>query len=480
MSVPQRLMPHLALLRLPWQQRRRQGPAWRGLWVPAGLAVTPLLAGFWLSLPVGHTLAALGLVWLTWLWWMQVDGLVRQNRPALARLLPGQAAALRLSLVLQAGVVVLVATLLLALVADDPLRWAWLVLPCVVGMAWLVREPWLWLVFGIVSPWLGSLRLFTAHMQAQPLVVQALAVAVLAALLALCVGQGGRLHRWVDARHLLGQRILRAAAEGRPTPPIVQGQVGRALLRCFDWPLRLWRDRVLAAGARAPLTARLDLGLDTGGRWVQLLWTGAVVASAVAAVLSWVMSAHGVTAEALLHGGRFGLGIGVYALIASLLQTRLSQLWARRREQALLALLPGVPAAGEVAMLERAWRREWLGVWAGASVVALGLASLGQAGTLTFVALCAGASLPLVWWAQWLQRRLQAAPRVFLLTLVPPAAAALALLLEPHGLPPVVSLGLGAALYAACAWWHGRAGRRVRQGRLLRWPVDRAAGSAGR
>lgn len=443
--------PQAALLRQPWQLRRSSRSWPLMVATPALLALPPLAVAWLRGLSPAGTLAAVGLVWLTWLWWMQADGLMQQNRPALARLMPGHAAALRRSLLLQALLLGAAAVALLGLMLGTPLRWLWLVLPTMVVLAWLAREPWLWLAFGMLSPLLGGLRAHSEQMSALPLGAQALAAMAWLAVLALCVGQGGRLHRWADTRQRRWQRSWQAMAEGRPAPSATQSPLERALQRPFDWPVRWWRDRVLAAPARAPWPVRLELGLDTGGRWLQLLWIGLLVLVGSFTLLNWTSRQYGQTMETLVDHGRLGLGLGLYGMLAGTLYGRLGQLWARRREQALLVLLPALPAGGEVAALERRWQRQWLLAWVVATALALGVGSLGSPGTLDYIAFCAAASLPLGWAAQFLQRRLQRSPRMLGLTLVPPAAAVLAFAVERLGVPAWASLAVGALVYAAGA-----------------------------
>jgi hypothetical protein len=151
------------------------------------------------------------------------------------------------------------------------------------------------------------------------------------------------------------------------------------------------------------------------------------------------------------------------------LHGRLARLWARRREQALLVLLPGAPHSGDTAALERRWRREWLQMWAVASAVVLAVGALGPAGTLNFLAVCVAVNLPLVWLAQWLQRRLDGPPRLLLLGLAPPLAAVLGGVAERLEVPAAVSLALGVLVYALCAWWQ----RQHKQAPGLRLPLGR-------
>ncbi len=455
---------HAAVLRQPWRARLALR-GWRLPWLPPLVVALPLLA-FTAIRPAqaGRWLVILGLVVLAWLWWVQVEGLARQNRPASARLVPGHTAALRLSLLGQGLVVAAAAWAILALGLGPRLQWLWLVVPIVVLTAWLQREPWLWALPLLTGFWLPSFGLAAAA-AALPLGAQAVLLTLSGLLLAACIGDGGPLHRWHDARRQRWARVLAAQSEGRGAPAAALGPIGRAWLLLFDWPQRLWRRRLLRQGAAAPLSARLDLGLDFGGRWATLTWILVVViVGTVGAVLLTARQNPDVQALRFIDAARFGLCIGLFTTIGSTLHGRLDRLWGRRREQALLALLPGQPA-GDTSALERHWRREYLLLWAMATTVALAITSQGSPGSLDYAAACAGGCLPLVWWAQRRQRRLSARPGFSLPMLAPLAIAGLAWPVQQAGVPAWLSLGTGAALWALCALH--------RDNRALRLPVGR-------
>lgn len=127
-------------------------------------------------------------------------------------------------------------------------------------------------------------------------------------LLVACIGDGGTLHRWHDARSRRWNRTLAAQGQGRSTLPAALGPIGRAWLRWFDWAQRLWRRRLLRQGATAPLPARLDLGLGFGGQSVTLAWTLALVTGGtVGALLLAARYNPDVQALRVIDAGRFGL-----------------------------------------------------------------------------------------------------------------------------------------------------------------------------
>ena len=462
---------HTAVWRQAWQvwrhawQVRRGGPVWERPWLPPLVLAVPLLALVaFLPAQTAIWLALLGVISLYWLWWLQVEGLVRQNRPASARLVPGHAATLRLNLLCQGLLVALAAAAVLALAFGPRLQWLWLAVPIVVLTAWLQREPWLWALPVLAGPWFPGYRLAAAA-AALPLGWQSILLVLSGGLLAACIGDGGPLHRWHDARCQRWARARQAQRDGRGAPPAALGPIGRAWLRLFDWPKHAWRRRLLRQGAAAPLPARLDLGLDFGGRWATLTWILLVVsAGTVVAVLLTARQNPDVSALRFIDAGRFGLCIGLFTTIGSTLNGRLDRLWGRRREQALLSLLPGLPA-GDITALERRWRLEYLLLWAVATVVALAITSQGSPGSLDYAAACAGGCLPLVWWAQHRQRRLRDRPGFSLPMLAPLAIAGLAWPVQQAGVPAWLSLGTGVVLWALCAV--------RRDDRVLRLPVGR-------
>jgi hypothetical protein len=444
---------HLALLRQPWQVRRL-GTGWQRTWVGplvctlgalALVLMWPALSRLWL--------ASLGLVWLAWLWWLLAEGLHRQNLPALARLLPGQVNALRLQLLVHAALVTAVAVAAFTLALGPVRPWLWLVLPVVVMMAWLAREPWLWLLPVIFGPWV-PLHAWAADASGAAPGLKLLALLAAALLLVASVGNGGSLHRWHAASCTRWRRAEAAQREGRGVPSTALSLPLRALLRLFDWPRLVWRRQVLARGTAAPLGARLSLGLGFGGQWAELLWSALLLFITPAFIVSsrWRNSAD-IDLQEMVDFSRFGVCIGVFSMIVSTQHGRLSRLWTRRREQALLALLPGVPSR-DFSAVEGRWRREYLLSWLVATAAVLALGAAGSPGSLDYTAFCAAFCLPLAWLAQHQQRRLQGRPALAPLALAPVLAAVIAWPVQQLGLPAWASLATGVLVYAALARRH--------------------------
>ncbi|MFY7855225.1 MAG: hypothetical protein ACOVQT_03720 [Rubrivivax sp.] len=439
-----------ALLRQPWQARATQ-TGWRSPWVGAVVVVLACggLALTWPArAPAFAAFAALSV--LAWHGWLGVEGLMRQNRPTLARLLPGHAQALRLQLLGHLSLLTLAAWAVLALAFGTGLPWLWLLLPAVVLLAWLPREPWLWLLVVLAPPGLPWWAWAAAAAQAAPS-LQLVAVLAAGLLVATSVGDGGAWHRAQAARADRWRRAAAAQREGGSTPVAALGRLGRAALRLFDWPRRLWRRRVLERGAASPLNARLELGLGVGGTLGELAWGALLLFGGLTLALvlnRGALAEHGV--QNLADHARFGVCIGAFSMIAAVLGGRLGPLWARRREQALLALLPCVPAT-DLADLERQWRHDYLWAWLVATAGVLMVGLLGSPGSVDYTAACAAVCLPLPWMAQHLQRRLNGPPSPALLAGAPVLAAVLAWPAEQLGVPAGASLAAGALAWVLLA-----------------------------
>jgi hypothetical protein len=347
----------------------------------------------------------------------------------------------------------------------------------VVLMAWLAREPWLWLPASVLGPWL-PLHAWAAEAAGAPPGMKLVGLLVACMLLLVSIGSGGTLHRWHAARTARWRRAAAAQREGRGVPSTALSMPLRALLRLFDWPRLVWRRQVLGRGAAAPLGARLSLGLGLGGQWAELAWSGALLFIAPAAIVfgRWGSDPH-VDFQEMIDFSLFGVCIGVFSMIASTQHGRLSRLWTRRREQALLALLPGVPTH-DFAAVEKRWRRDYLLSWLVATTAVLALSAAGSPGKLNFTAFCAAFCLPLAWLTQHQQRRMQGRPSLAPLSLAPVLAALLAWPVQQWGLPAWASLAAGVLVYAGLARRQDRRRLRLPLGRAGTRADEAAAGKA--
>lgn len=469
-NTPMRL-PHAAF---HWRGTRNHRQLWA--WGLGGVALAALGAGAlrWSSLPAGAVLALLGGLCAFVFWWVQVESLLQQNSPRLARLVPGHPQALRRSLRHQAlGLWAL--SLLVALPFTEPalVPRTGLVLALVLGgMAPLVRAPLLWLPLSLA--WM-ALMIGRKHWQAQAGVLwaaladPALSLPLLALLLALLglalgrvMGDGNAAHR----RHQRARERARIAQQslrtGGNVPTRLQTGWSGAFHRLCEGPWR-WR---LHRRLRVAHRPQVDVGhllivLAGAAHWARQLGVLAVIGLGLLLPLLLVAFwLPGQGASRALDSMRFGVCIAIFGIALNPLLLLPGNLQLRQRERGLLRLIPGAPQG---AALRRAWctrlaLQAGLG-WLVALALCLGPTWLwAGVGAQRYVAGFAGACLPFLAlaWRDW--EHLPQGGRVAGLNLVALVAGVigggLAQALEA---PVALSLALG-ALGLALAW----AGLRLR------------------
>ncbi|GAP35425.1 hypothetical protein [Piscinibacter sakaiensis] len=277
-------------------------------------------------------------------WVLLVHGLLKQNTPVAAWLLPGQVRRLRLLLAggwllalaaimtglparLQTGPVVLGVAALLAFAGA--------------GMRWL----WLWVGFWVVAPFVlvaGGTRLKPGGSLEGWAVAPWLVAAVLMLLgvaLTRLLREGGAGHLDRPAGTWMRSRAL------DPTASVAlpaSTRWGRWLARLSEAPYHRWLRRCVSRPSSAARRAMLVFG--PGAHWtVHLAWSAAV-GLLVAAGLAWWLRRGSV--EAGLWGPMIGLmSMALNPVFACAQPTRRTE-----AEQGLLQLAPGVPRGG-------AWRR---------------------------------------------------------------------------------------------------------------------------
>lgn len=410
-----------AALRLHWQQ---MSWAARGGWALLVLLFVGLAAGIaWLvdrryspAVLYGGVLAVALLAWGG-----QVAGLLEQNHPQMARLVPGHLRALRrLAVALWAAFALVLGTLgWLALgghfgFADSVI----LVGLAAAALAWCARWPLLWFAFAFVpglwplvsggsslyAAWLQAVNLWRSQAPLSTVVV----LALLACSVAAVFGRGDARHARAYARQGAWRAVGRRDVEG------AKGRGPAAVASPLDWiawPLaaigNAWLARLLrqASPGRRSVMARAGIVLHGchHALW-HLMGVGAVLlvlALVVAAVLLTVVPEPArIPMNTVWWKGHPGIAVGLASLGLNVLSLLPRALWASRREQALLVLLPGMPRgralSAEVARLQL----RHLGVaWAVTAAVALAL--YGVAGTA--LALCmALVALPVL--LAWLLR----------------------------------------------------------------------------
>ena len=375
------------ILAAPWQQRRNA----RGLWILvliASLSCSISIALFaWslfmtpeLAVAMRHSAAASGrivIVALLFAWWaVVVSNVLEQNHPTFARLVPNHPSQLRLALI--AGDAGLVALTSLALYGDVPDPLACAVCAALGGtlLAAAVRWPLLWILGGVlpfvlVAPWRSAglsdaIDFALRQWHDQRLTIAATGFVASIAGLAALVQDGGRRHvaNYAARRDLLLR--MQAAARGESS-----------LRRCHRGPLadlihspyHAWLRHVLATPAGS-VRARTLLGLGPGVHWTTVPIAFVVTAVGIACgvglleLVAVVFPVFKGFVPVLLASVAVSVMFGLLTP-GMQMQTRLHQ---TRREQALLALLPGVP--------QQAALNRWLGWQLSAQFLAAWLGGL--------------------------------------------------------------------------------------------------------
>ena len=379
------------ILAVPWQQRRNN----KGVWmivliaclcgsVSVALFAWSLFQGAELAASMRHSAAASGriaVVTLAAAWWtVVVANVLEQNHPTLARLVPHHPAQLRAALLAGGAGLVAFATLVLYREVPDPLGCAVIAAVALAVLAVAVRWPMLWIVACVVMPGItagaslspglsDAIEFVRWQWHEQPLAIATTSVAAAIVLLVAVIQDGGRRHAAnYEARR---KRMLRVQAASRGEQSLRPRRRG-PLASLLHSPYHAWLRHVLAS-RRSSLRERTMLGLGPGLHWtrdaialvvtVVLILCGVVLLELVALVFPVVEGIVPVFLSSVAIGTMFGL-------VSTPMQVQ-SRLHQTHREQALLALLPGVP---RLATLNRwlGWRlsAQFLLAWVG------GLASM--------------------------------------------------------------------------------------------------------
>jgi hypothetical protein len=350
------------ILAAPWHQRRNAA---------AGLRGAVLVLALCFAAPIGLGAASLfcnaasaerlrqGAAASAWVgcgalliagWAMLVGNVLMQNKPALARLVPGHAVHLRGALLVAWAVMVLVAAAGPGFAFDAPLAWACGAAGALALFTAALRWPLLWLA-AILTPLAapGLLAIVGAEALKAELMTRCArddwmftAVVVTAGTLVLVavVRNGGRGHL---AAYEAGRAFARCLGLGGricAPPGAVPAITGlRAIAsRPYEW----WLVRSLARGTGAT-KARMLLGLGPSLHWTmrlsEIFWTFAFGGFALVVFSSYAaFEARG----AIMAWASFSV---LLTLGTTPSQTP-GRLRRTQREQALLMLLPGAPRGG--------------------------------------------------------------------------------------------------------------------------------------
>jgi len=227
-------------------------------------------------------------------------------------------------------------------------------------------------------------------------------VVLLAQGLLLCTvfGTGNAAHARAYARRENSRRMFALAASGQKPTLAAYGRWGEWLnlpgQKLVDACLQRCVAGTPARARPASVMARAELVLHGGQHWVRQLWVLLFLQLCVGLLIALTAALTGAGIPLFLEHGSLGISIGVGVMAFGAVLNLPGALWASRREQALLMLLPGMPQG---AKLNRtlAWRqgRHCLLMWLGL-LPALG--ALAWAGQAAYALAFMGMALPLIAW----------------------------------------------------------------------------------
>lgn len=356
------------ILAAPLQQQRNLGRWWSAAIIVALCVVpSPVLFALWggdagangLRLAAARAGLA-GFCALVLIGWVMVAGnILRQNRPELARLVPAHVARLRTALLVAWTMLVLVAAAIPGVVFGAQLAWACTAAAVLALIACVLRWPALLLLCGPLMPFAVNAtlmrRLFAEHQQvlsalwvADDWIVTASTLAAGALLLVLVVQPEGRRNQAARGAGRAVGRCLRHFGwrRGRASAgPAAASYRLTATRLPYDW----WLQRLLAR-RDSPVTSRLLAGFGRSAHWTTRVFELSWMLVASGCLCAVAIELLGVESRGLIlawSGFSIAISVGMSALQGAV------RLRETRREQALLALLPGVPRGARL--------NRWLG-----------------------------------------------------------------------------------------------------------------------
>lgn len=346
------------LLLAPWQMQRNASRlafciSWGLSLLGFGLA---LGLGFWLARPeLAWRVAAVTLSCMVAVPWLVCfNGLLAQNHPHAARLVPAHVQRLQTASVASYVLCTLLCAALLA--SQFPGGQAWL--PGVAMALFLLAltarwvQLWFWITLILFAiPWWGKampvLMVWSAVLawhQSQPWSMSLVALLLLPWGVAGLIQAGGSRHvRQFKARQTW-RRMFESQSLGVASHAPVNAPVDR-LGQLFRWLQPLWTRRLLRQAQPTPASvmARIDLVSLGQAHWTCQLSSVSVVLALLAAVLMAVAWGRPEFWRELTQRGSLGLSFGMASMCLGVLLTVPANLQRSRREQALLMLLPGAP-----------------------------------------------------------------------------------------------------------------------------------------
>ncbi|HEY0953517.1 MAG TPA: hypothetical protein VGE36_02080 [Roseateles sp.] len=382
------------VLLAPWRQRDRASP-WGRRIIAALLLVVGGASLVWLP-PAAGWRVVVGLLLTIGLGaWMAVSySLLEQNHPTAARTVPGHLPTLRRAALLGWALFTALDTVLLLLLVPAPGFWPLLLLCSgflTAFLLWTTRLVWLWFLAILLSPlsialggWLAPARQALASLWDTHTYAVLAACLLLQAWLVLgAFANGNARHQARYATQVLMRRAMQMQMEGK-APAINSWAPFERLARPYARVLSAWLQLVLdRADNTRPrsVMARAEIVLHGQQHWLRYTLTMGTILAVVLMVFTLVLATTDAELGVVLKHGSFGMGIGIASagLNPGLMLT--SSLWASRREQALLCLLPGMPRgeALNIAIARLQWRDFIVGgLLTTALLFALGLAAGNQ------------------------------------------------------------------------------------------------------
>lgn len=289
------------------------------------------------------------------LWWTAFMQLQIQNHPVAARLVPGQLrhlreTALALFLALSFG-----CGALMAAGGFDLGVWTMLAAIVLASLSVLSRWPLLWFFVWLVPStsfaWRkGALVQALTEMlvdgyQHQPLTLTAVVLALSSAVVWRMLQSGGPAH----VRQYCWTRAMTMAARSNALTGwdtgAAQGRTGRFFHHLFGWLLSIWREHLLrvALPTARSAVARAELCASGGTHWTIVIGSSLLILSIVLIIVMIVSLTGGSDVARAMRSAASGVSFGVMSMVLNPVLGSAGGLYKRRREQALLLLLPGMP-----------------------------------------------------------------------------------------------------------------------------------------
>lgn len=344
------------VLLAPWRQRDRAAP-WGRRVIAALLLAVGGASLVWLPPGAGWRVVG-GLLLLIGLGvWMAVSySLLEQNHPTAARTVPSHPRTLKRAALLGWALFTVLQAGLLLLLVQAPGFWP-IVLLCSgflsAFLLWTTRLVWLWFLMILLSPLSTALggRLAPARQalatlwDTHPYAVLTACLLLQAWLVLRAFADGGARHQARYATQALMRRAMQMQMEGK-APALNAWAPFERLARPYVHVLSAWLNHVLAQAdntRQRSVMARAEIVLHGQQHWLRHALTMGTIAAVVVMAFNVVLATTGASLDLMLQHGAFGMGIGIASAGLNPGFALPNMLWASRREQALIRLLPGMP-----------------------------------------------------------------------------------------------------------------------------------------